>query len=77
MKWIPVTERLPDEMSKTLSGLEGGERVLIYLKEKNMAYNSNVSARYYDGDWFLDHGGWAMGNQVTHWMPLPDPPEVT
>jgi len=63
MKWISVKERLPDKM--------GGYIV--------------VNAKY----GVVKHGYWHHGVQrfttynddeltdITHWMPLPDPPEAT
>ena len=59
-KWIPVTERLPED----------GAEVLAWSR-KGFAYV----------DWFID-GKWKVNGLVddkhefvTHWMPLPDPPE--
>lgn len=52
-RWIPVTERLPDE----------GVRVLVY------GGGAVYDARYYAGEW-----KWQA--EVTHWMSLPEPPEV-
>lgn len=58
--WIPVTERLPQD----------GAEVLAWSR-KGFAYV----------DWFID-GKWQVNGLVdgkhevvTHWMPLPDPPE--
>ena len=65
-KWIPVTERLPED----------GSDVLAYLK---YADNSRIAAaNYYKGTWqdcvmgrlYLTEEGF-----VTHWMPLPEPPQ--
>ena len=65
-KWIPVTDRLPED----------GSDVLAYLK---YADNSRIAAaNYYKGTWqdcimgrlYLTEEGF-----VTHWMPLPEPPE--
>ena len=63
-RWIPVTERLPGE----------GERVL-------------ASDGVFVGEAYLDFFGiwrrsWGVfwrviGGPITHWMPLPDAPEVT
>lgn len=65
-QWIPVTERLPAVGERVLAvrdGLSVGE---AYLSE------SGVWRRYYGALWVL------LGcAPVTHWMPLPDAPEVT
>lgn len=59
-KWIPVTERLPIK----------GTNVLIYSKSGGRA----------EGE--LSEDGWCQyrwccpQKDVTHWMPLPEPPET-
>ena len=60
-KWIPVSERLPE-----------GDAVLVYRERGK----SNI-----DIDWTFIEGGreyWYNSglDNVTHWMPLPKPPEV-
>lgn len=60
-KWIPVTERLPDS----------GKCVLIY-SEDGMVAEGNYTA--YDKKWYQFR--WSVkGQEVTHWMPLPEPPK--
>jgi len=61
-RWIPVSERLPE-----------GDAVLVYRERGK----SNI-----DIDWTFIEGGreyWYNSglDNVTHWMPLPEPPEVT
>ena len=63
-KWIPVTERLPEDETY----------VLISFK-KNMAVAYRRVGRWY----VMCGGGWKTpivhGEQEpTHWMPLPEPP---
>jgi len=59
-RWIPVEERLPEE----------GERVLAW----DNGFKESEMATYYA------HDGWGgeviASLNVTHWMPLPSPPEV-
>ena len=60
-RWIPVSERLPE-----------GDAVLVYRERGK----SNI-----DIDWTFIEGGreyWYNSglDNVTHWMPLPEPPEV-
>ena len=78
-RWIPVTERLPDV---------GGIYLVVvkykYDFEKEFNYDTDVATfhfgydcGYIDGQWntYVD---WDEGQQylhVTHWMPLPEPPE--
>lgn len=59
-KWISVDERLPEDAD---------ERVLVYI----------VSERSYtelDTDRFVGVRWVRWGDEVTHWMPLPEPPET-
>ena len=63
-RWIPVMERLPED----------GERVLSYCKDRVI----------HDAKWSWPQNAWfdkVTGHEyfesfVTHWMPLPDAPEV-
>ena len=73
-KWIPVTERLP----KGGNGEDLSENVIAYLNNGEIA---EVCTGWCNGDqWWLIYGdrdthtAWGLG-AVTHWMPLPDPPE--
>ena len=61
LRWIPVTERLP----------EAGERVLCYCR----ANIYEVMKMRTDGDWVYDTNHVYMHSFVTHWMPLPEPPK--
>ena len=61
-EWIPVTERLP----------EYGENVLAYLE------NKTTVLRRYNGFFEKTLGvrhGKLVSLDVTHWMPLPEPPK--
>lgn len=59
-RWISCSERLP----------EYGEYVLFIRK------NCEVYVGYYDekNTWNTDYQ-WFIGEDVTHWMPLPEPPK--
>ncbi len=59
-KWIPVSERLPEK--NTL--------VLVHTE-----MDANHVASIDDGnEWFCNYGGEWLFPNVTHWMPLPEPP---
>ena len=64
-RWIPVSERLP----------EIGVRVLFYNN-----FIKNIHKGWYSGDeWVSEIGVFYNGDKlirITHWMPLPQPPEV-
>lgn len=67
--WIPVTERLPDNTEKVLalSKSSFGSNYLSWL----IRYNPEKGAFYdYDSEW-----GDIKIHNVTHWMPLPEPPK--
>ena len=64
MEWISVTDRLPDELS----------RVLAVTAERGITIAWCRRERLGDLVWVtLDD---YYGENVTHWMPLPEPPEV-
>ena len=60
-KWIGVDERLPED----------DRRVLVACRTKKGVQSVKL-AYYWNGTW---HGQGSMAG-VTHWMPLPTPPEV-
>ena len=68
-KWIPVTERLPND----------NERVLVcYInplrkdRPPRMMVGEGTSTQIVKGKVYLWCGGW---RSITHWMPLPEPPK--
>ncbi len=59
-EWIPVTERLPEDMQ---------ERVLVMTCCSHPVGNQQIDTdRCRNGRWVR------YGENVTHWMPLPEPP---
>lgn len=59
-EWISVEDRLPDKHT----------RVLCYFKYEPDSPNVVFENTYYSGGhWMSD------GSRITHWMPLPTPPE--
>jgi len=66
-KWISVDDRLPNE----------DDVVLICYDEK--PYGDSVGDSLVDTAHYLLHGTWQMkhkwSREVTHWMPLPEPPK--
>lgn len=62
-RWIPVEERLP----------EHGKNVLVHVANRVGMWHTEI-------DWQKDNGEWANNADcewytITHWMPLPEPPE--
>lgn len=64
MKWISVKDRLPDDNS--------GYVVLAFC---NDIVGSWIEILHHNGKFFLSDGGKEYPCIVTHWMPLPKPPE--
>lgn len=65
-QWIPVSERLPEEFAT----------VLVVISTPSGSHVSFMSRHAQDGFWQHADGDIDEIN-VTHWMPLPSPPEVT
>lgn len=67
--WISVDERLPEDDAAVLGIVRG--------KYRNVEYHDAMELVCY----FEDEGDWALWSdasvtiQVTHWMPLPEPPK--
>lgn len=64
-RWIPVTERLPDT----------DKDVLVYATTKFIGGSKIAIDKLEEGEqrpiWLYTHGWF----EVTHWTPLPEPPE--
>lgn len=60
-RWIPIEERLPDRSNLVVALTSGGDTLI---------------ARHDQYGWLI-YGGRVVesGRPITHWMPLPDPPE--
>nr|ELN9655334.1 DUF550 domain-containing protein [Klebsiella variicola] len=61
-KWIPVSERMPDENAEqqVLACFKGGDISTLY---------------YFEGRWDDAYGIVPIRQDVTHWMPLPTAPQ--
>lgn len=72
IRWIPVEERLPEELKPVLFAVYPKDTQLYnkYGKVVYLAWREN-------GEW-LDWEGKRVSDVfiVTHWMPIPCPPEV-
>ena len=66
MKWISVDDKLPE----ATFGVNGEDFIIIFNGEC-------VQVSYFDGAGFchVDDNVYYYIRSVTHWMPLPEPPE--
>ena len=62
--WISVTERLP----------ENDQWALCFMKDKSFGTFRVFQWNYIDWNW-NDGNEWFDEKDVTHWMPLPEPPK--
>lgn len=72
-KWISVKERLPDDE-------KDGETVLAVVSgkphENITLYHALMTAGYFPGEgWVVNEYPEWENPTITHWMPLPEPPE--
>lgn len=73
-RWIPVTERLPDGWwIDPETGYGEPEEYIVFVKGAIAPTVAN-----YINDKFVNISQDATGfaDEITHWMPLPEPPEV-
>ena len=78
-KWIPVSERLPEEDDRYATVCDFGNGVVTrgvcgFAKDfsKVATYQTNAKNVWYEYD---REYGFVMITYVTHWMPLPEPPK--
>lgn len=62
-EWIPVTERLPENIAN---------RVLVVCERSNGVFYAHYEKPF----WINLETDKPFISTVTHWMPLPDPPEI-
>ena len=77
-RWIPVTERLPEEKDagrilKSLRIRKRSEYVLATVEVEGE--RMTVSACTYDGKWYWDMKLAFTDYKIIAWMPLPEPYE--
>ena len=74
-EWNSVDERLPEPNEKCLIAAKWGDRVVIDLGELVPSFDIITKEESYD--WLITYD-WDEGEgfEITHWMPLPEPPKV-
>jgi len=71
--WIPVSERLPTHDTRVLVAAKQRDGEVV-VKEM-LFVDWSLPPEPPDPAWSDDYGGEEF-ESVTHWMPLPEPPEV-
>ena len=69
--WIPVSERLPEMYSPVLTMAKKAKYPRVLSREKETKDNWVWSLRQLSG-----YVAYINPKTVTHWMPLPEPPEL-
>ena len=69
-EWVSVKDRLPDLISCNV-GTAYSEAVIAWTSGRK------AMIAVWDGiDWIAPFDYWeAWGEEITHWMPIPDPPK--
>ena len=84
-KWIPVTERLPEEHDSVFAKMYGTNRwmpgmfrtlsdTVIVCVEGTDGRKKTAAMHTKDRKWDMS-ARHLRGDNVTHWMPLPEPPK--
>lgn len=77
-RWIPVVERLPEEMDRSCGGwsaeIRPSDDVLVWLSDEKRRSVAWYSHTY--NEWTtVDENTVYCFEEVTHWMPLPESPK--
>lgn len=75
IEWVPISSgRMPPEgeTARRLSGANCSDTVLVTLQSSYNAERRVATDVTYNGKWLTyERGEW----RVTHWAPMPEPPE--
>lgn len=77
-QWISVKDRLPEAEQEVLVISRGwGDRLLYVGQYKKMEAQTSplTGITSKESDWLLWGWSYLKEPQVTHWMPLPEPPK--
>lgn len=64
--WIRCFDRLPETPGT------GATRVLVWVEHDSMSW---IAVRFYNNRKWWANGEEIYGENITHWMPLPEPPK--
>lgn len=75
-RWIPVSERLPDlELVEVKTDDKDLFPCLVVRKHPRAKAGKFTAKVWYDGYGFIDGNSIDVTDEITHWMPLPQPPK--
>ena len=74
-RWIPVTERLPKEEWERCSAEKDWDVFPCLAVVKHNNRSRYVDKLFFTGENFVDDEYVRYTEQVTQWMPLPEPPK--
>ena len=77
-RWISVGERLPEEDQEVLLIAHGWEPKSMYIGhlhhvEAETSWLTGITSK--ESEWSISGWSYLRAPEVTHWMPLPQPPE--
>lgn len=76
LRWIPVTEKLPEnDLPKGSTAKQ--IKVLVAYKRRNCSWVIRTQLRQ-KGRWYgqPNEWDWSVSDPISHWLPLPEPPNV-
>lgn len=78
MRWISVGERLPEKDQEVLLIAHGWESQSMYIgclhnEEAETSWLTGITSK--ESEWSISGWSYLRAPEVTHWMPLPEPPK--
>jgi hypothetical protein len=71
-RWIPVTERMPKTQESILC--KKSSKVIVAFRFDDGTQGTDT-AHTLNGEWVFEDHITVVARTITHWMPLPPPPE--
>ena len=75
MEWIACKEQLPEELVYVLACTDLGERKIAYYETFEEYVFEGGFNHFKESSRWRSQGGTFMRYEITHWMPLPEPPK--
>lgn len=72
-KWIPVTEALPKTRESILG--KKSNKVIVAFRFDDGTQGTDT-AHTLNGEWVFEDHITVVARTITHWMPLPKPPQM-